>query len=101
MRILTMGTYDMLHAGHPKLFKKGMALGELVIGLNTDEFVKKFKGKAPIMSYKERKEMILETGFVDSVIPNSQKDGSAKNSIFCRNTNAGRRTEKEKKIHKG
>lgn len=82
MKVITLGTFDMLHAGHMKLFKKCLQFGELTIGLNTDEFVKRFKGKKPIMSYEERKEMIMETGLVDRVIENHQKDGTAKKVIL-------------------
>ena len=82
MKIITLGTFDMLHAGHMKLFKKCLQLGELTIGLNTDDFIKKFKGKKPIMSYQEREEMIQETGLVECILPNSQRSGSAKKVIL-------------------
>ena len=74
MRVITLGTFDMLHIGHLKLFRRCLHLGEsLVVGLNKDEFIKAFKGKSPVMSYKEREAMITETGFVDKVIPNDQR----------------------------
>ena len=82
MIILTLGTFDMLHAGHMKLFKKCLQLGDLVVGLNTDEFVKKFKNRKPIMSYKEREEMIKETGLVSKVISNNQSDGTIKGVVL-------------------
>lgn len=82
MKVITLGTFDMLHAGHLKLFKKCRELGELTIGLNTDKFIEKFKKKRPIMSYKEREEMIRETGLVETIVPNSQKDGTAKGVIL-------------------
>ena len=87
MIIVTLGTFDMLHAGHLKLFQKCRQLGDVVVGLNTDTFVKKFKGKMPIMSYIEREDVIKETLLVDRIIPNSQKDGSAKKVIL--NSGAG------------
>lgn len=82
MKVITLGTFDMLHAGHMKLFKKCNQLGELVVGLNTDEFVEKFKKRRPIMSYSERKEMIEETGLVSEILANDQEDGSAKQVIL-------------------
>lgn len=56
-------------------------LGKIIVGLNTDAFIEKYKGKPPIMTYKEREEAILETGFVHKVIPNDQEGGSAKKLI--------------------
>lgn len=82
MKVITLGTFDMLHAGHLKLFKKCLQLGDLVVALNADSFVERFKGKRPIMSYTERKEMLLETGLVDRVVRNTQTDGNAKKLII-------------------
>ena len=45
MRILTIGTFDLLHEGHEKLFERCQGLGgEFVIGVNSDYFVTQFKG---------------------------------------------------------
>ena len=82
MKVVTLGTFDMLHAGHLKLFKKCLQFGDLIVGLNTDKFVERFKGKKPIMSYKERRTMLIETGFVDIVFRNDQADGNAKKAIM-------------------
>jgi glycerol-3-phosphate cytidylyltransferase len=49
---------------------------ELVVSLNTDDFVKRYKGKPPIMSYEERKEVLLSTKFVDTVMPNYEGEDS-------------------------
>jgi glycerol-3-phosphate cytidylyltransferase-like family protein len=54
----------------------------VIIGLNTDEFIKKYKGRPPIMTYDERHEMIGETGIVDLVLPNGQEKGDAKDIIL-------------------
>lgn len=65
----------MLHVGHIKLFKKCRELAgkdEVIIGLNTDTFIHSYKGKLPIMSYDERKEIIELLDLVDKVIPNDQ-----------------------------
>ena len=73
MKVITLGTFDLLHVGHLKLFKRCRELSDFVIvGLNTDEFIKAFKGKAPVMSYDERHAMIIETGLVDMIMPNDQ-----------------------------
>ena len=43
---------------------------EVIVALNTDEFIKEFKGRTPIMTYEERKKSLLFCPFVDKVIPN-------------------------------
>jgi len=75
MRVISLGTFDMLHVGHIKLFKRCRELAgkdEVIIGLNTDTFIHEYKGKLPIMSYDERKEIIELLDLVDKVIPNDQ-----------------------------
>lgn len=74
MIVITLGTFDTLHLGHIKLIKFCKSLGETVVGLNTDEFVEKYKGKRPVMSYLEREAVIRE--FDVSVIRNDQPNGS-------------------------
>lgn len=82
MKVITLGTFDMLHLGHVNLFKKCRELGDpIVVGLNTDEFIKKFKGKKPVMSYDERAKTILSLDLVNDVYPNNQPKGSAKKLI--------------------
>ena len=81
MKVVTLGTFDILHAGHIKLLKFCKELGETIVGLNTDEFVLKYKGKKPIMSYEERKETLKEFG-IGSILPNTQASGDAKGVIL-------------------
>jgi cytidyltransferase-like protein len=67
------GTYDLLHPGHLYVFRQLRALaqgGEVVIGLNTDEFVAEFKGHAPVQSYLERSEVLSACRLIDRVVPN-------------------------------
>ena len=62
MNTITIGTFDLLHVGHIELFKKCRELAgdsKFIIGLNTDEFIFKYKKNKPIMTYEERKEIIL------------------------------------------
>lgn len=68
-RILTYGTYDLLHYGHVRLLRRAAALGDyLVVALSTDEF-NASKGKASFYSYGVRKEMLESVRYVDLVIP--------------------------------
>ena len=68
-RILTYGTFDLLHYGHIRLLKRAKALGDyLIVALSTDEF-NELKGKKAYHSYEERKEMLEAIRYVDLVIP--------------------------------
>lgn len=68
-RILTYGTFDLLHYGHIRLLKRAKALGDyLVVALSTDEF-NALKGKKAYHSYDVRKEMLEAIKYVDLVIP--------------------------------
>jgi len=68
-RILTYGTFDLLHYGHVRLLKRAKALGDyLVVALSTDEF-NELKGKKAYHNYACRKEMLESIRYVDLVIP--------------------------------
>jgi choline-phosphate cytidylyltransferase/glycerol-3-phosphate cytidylyltransferase len=68
-RILTYGTYDLLHYGHIRLLKRARALGDyLVVAISSDEF-NAGKGKKSYHSYETRKEMLEAVRYVDLVIP--------------------------------
>ena len=68
-RILTYGTFDLLHYGHIRLLKRAKALGDyLIVALSTDDF-NNLKGKKAYHDYKTRKEMLESIRYVDLVIP--------------------------------
>lgn len=68
-RVLTYGTYDLLHYGHIRLLKRAAALGDyLIVALSTDEF-NADKGKKSFYPYETRKEMLEAVRYVDLVIP--------------------------------
>lgn len=68
-RVLTYGTFDLLHVGHVRLLKRAKSFGdELVVAASTDEF-NTIKGKSAINSYEDRKEILEAIVFVDTVIP--------------------------------
>ena len=68
-RILTYGTFDLLHYGHIRLLKRAKALGDyLVVALSTDEF-NAGKGKKAYHDYETRKKMLEAIRYVDLVIP--------------------------------
>lgn len=88
MKILyTGGTFDLLHFGHVSFLEKCRKISDkVVVSLNTDEFIKKFKGSYPIMNYSEREKSLMYCQFVDSVIPNISGEDS-KPSILSVNPN--------------
>jgi choline-phosphate cytidylyltransferase/glycerol-3-phosphate cytidylyltransferase len=68
-RVLTYGTFDLLHYGHIRLLRRAAALGDyLVVALSTDEF-NASKGKDSFYDYETRKEMLEAIRYVDLVIP--------------------------------
>lgn len=67
-RVLTYGTYDLLHYGHINLLKRAKELGDyLIVGLSTDEF-NEIKGKKAYHNYETRKLMLEAIRYVDLVI---------------------------------
>jgi glycerol-3-phosphate cytidylyltransferase len=70
-RVLTYGTYDLLHYGHIRLLERARALGDfLAVGLSTDEFNAQ-KGKSSLYPYAVRREMLEAVRYVDLVFPES------------------------------
>ena len=68
-RILTYGTFDLLHYGHIRILQRAKELGDyLVVALSTDEF-NATKGKKAYHSYETRKKMLEAIRYVDLVIP--------------------------------
>lgn len=68
-RILTYGTFDLLHYGHIRLLKRAKELGDyLIVALSTDEF-NNLKGKKAYHNYETRKKMLEAIRYVDLVIP--------------------------------
>ncbi len=69
MRVITYGTFDLLHYGHINLLKRAKELGDyLIVALSTDNF-NMVKGKKCYFSYQERKKLLEAIRYVDLVIP--------------------------------
>lgn len=69
-RVITYGTFDLLHYGHINLLQRAKALGDyLIVGLSTDEFNWNEKHKKCYFTYEERKKMVEALRAVDLVIP--------------------------------
>ena len=69
-KVITYGTYDLLHYGHVKLLQRAKALGDyLIVALSTDEFNWNEKQKKCYFSYEERKSLLEAIRYVDEVLP--------------------------------
>ena len=69
-RVITYGTYDLLHYGHINLLKRAKALGDyLIVALSTDEFNWNMKQKKCYFPYEQRKQLLEAIRYVDLVIP--------------------------------
>lgn len=69
-RVITYGTFDLLHYGHINLLRRAKALGDyLIVAVSTDEFNWNEKGKKCYFSYEERKQLVEAIRYVDLVIP--------------------------------
>lgn len=71
-RVITYGTFDLLHYGHINLLKRAKEYGDyLIVALSTDEFNWNSKQKKSYFSYEQRKSLVESIRYVDLVIPES------------------------------
>lgn len=69
-RIITYGTFDLLHYGHIHLLRRAKALGDyLIVAISTDEFNWHEKQKKCYFSFDQRKALVEAIRYVDLVIP--------------------------------
>ncbi len=69
-RVITYGTFDLLHYGHINLLRRAKALGDyLIVVISTDEFNWDEKKKKCYFSYEQRKQLVEAIRYVDLVIP--------------------------------
>lgn len=68
--VFTNGCFDILHVGHTRLLRKAKSFGDcLIVGLNSDASIKRYKGeKRPIVPQHERAEMLLNLTTVCYVV---------------------------------
>lgn len=71
----TTGVFDMLHVGHLNILRRAKEqCNFLIVGVSTDELVKEYKGKSPIIPFSERLEMVAALQCVDMVVPQRDRD---------------------------
>jgi len=69
-RVITYGTFDLLHYGHINLLRRAKALGDyLIVVISTDEFNWREKQKKCYFTYEQRKALVEAIRYVDLVIP--------------------------------
>jgi rfaE bifunctional protein nucleotidyltransferase chain/domain len=77
--VWTNGVFDLIHAGHVRSLRDAKALGDvLIVGINSDESAKKFKGAGrPLMCQEDRAELLSALDMVDFVTIFEESDPSA------------------------
>jgi len=75
MVVYTVGTFDLLHVGHLALLEYCATLGDTVaVGVASDEVVKLYKPRIPIVPLEQRIEMLQALRCVDIVLPYHELD---------------------------
>lgn len=78
-RVITYGTFDLLHYGHINLLRRAKEQGDyLIVALSTDEFNWREKQKKSYFSYDKRKQLLEAIRYVDLVIPEESWDQKVK-----------------------
>lgn len=71
----TAGVFDLFHIGHLNLLKKAKANCDfLIVGVNSDNLVKQYKNKTPVIPQEERIEIIESLKYVDQVVLVTTRD---------------------------
>ena len=72
--VYTGGTFDLFHSGHVNFLRRCKEIagesGKVVVSLNTDDFVSRYKGLAPIIDETEREQVLRACRYVDDVVMN-------------------------------
>ncbi|MDQ0298919.1 glycerol-3-phosphate cytidylyltransferase [Salibacterium salarium] len=80
-KVITYGTFDLLHWGHINLLKRAKELGDyLIVAISTDEF-NEIKNKKAYYPYEQRKMILEAVRYVDEVIPENEWEQKAKDIV--------------------
>ncbi len=70
----TSGVFDLFHIGHLNLLKNAKSMcDKLIVGVTTDSLAQ-YKGKAPLIPYSDRAEIVRAIRYVDAVVPQEDMD---------------------------
>lgn len=78
--VVFTGGFDPIHSGHIEAIKHAQSLGKVVIGLNSDDWLVRKKGR-PFMPFSERKSVLDQFKNIEAVIDFDDTDGSAVDAI--------------------
>jgi len=74
LKVYTGGTFDLFHSGHVNFLKRCQQIsgvdGQVVVALNTDDFIYEYKKKKPVLTFDQRKDVLESCRFVNQVVPN-------------------------------
>ena len=71
----TTGVFDMFHIGHLNILKRAKEQCEhLIVGVSTDELVRDYKHKTPVIPFEERIKIVEAIRYVDEVVPQTSMD---------------------------
>ena len=80
MIVYTGGTFDLFHEGHMNFLRQCRMLagpqGAVVVSLNTDDFIERYKGQLPIQPYFVREAVLRNCTYVSKVVPNTGGEDS-------------------------
>ena len=71
----TTGVFDLFHVGHLNILKQAkLKCDYLIVGVSTDELVREYKNKTPVIAFEERKAIVEAIKYVDEVVPQESRD---------------------------
>lgn len=69
-RVLVQGAFDIIHVGHVKTLEFAKAKGDyLIVALNTNELIASYKRREAVMSWDDKRDILLALRCVDEVVP--------------------------------
>lgn len=71
----TTGVFDLFHIGHLNILRRSKELCDyLIVGVSTDELVRSYKNKTPIVPFEDRIKIVEAIRYVDETIPQETMD---------------------------